>query len=384
MEILMRKNYEVVVVGGGIGGICAAVAAARGGVSVLLMEKLINLGGLATAGLISWYEPLCDGKGNQLIYGLAEEVIHICTKYSFDNLPEKWGGSCEKEQRNDRYSTMFSPTVASLALEEFVLNHGVDILFDVLAVEPVMEENQCRGVFIEEIGGRKFVSCRVLIDGTGTAVMAQRAGIPTRTGKNYMTYIVHEFEREMGKKLQEGGGMHLFRRWMNSGSDMFGNGQPDKRQEEECESAEDVTQFVEEGKRRMLKLCMEKERDNYDLLSLPWIPQIRTIRRIQGAVDFTAENGKKYADTIGICGDFRGKNIGNRYEIPFGALFHPMFPNILVCGRIISAPQGDGWEVARVIPVCALTGEAAGKAAALVVKRNVGIERIRAEEIRVC
>ena len=57
------------------------------------------------------------------------------------------------------------------------------------------------------------------------------------------------------------------------------------------------------------------------------------------------------------------------------------FDNILACGRIISAPQGDGWEVARVIPVCALTGEAAGKAAAYCVKTNRTVNRITYQQI---
>ena len=107
--IIEREKYDVVVVGGGIAGIAAAVSAARQGVSVLLIEKKINLGGLATGGLISWYEPLCDGKGNQLIYGIAEELIKLSIKYSFDSLNSKWGGSVdETTAANKRYSTFFS------------------------------------------------------------------------------------------------------------------------------------------------------------------------------------------------------------------------------------------------------------------------------------
>ena len=88
-EVKNSGKYDVVVVGGGIAGICAAVSAARNGSTSLRLEKQVNLGGLATVGLISWYEPLCDGNGNQLIHGMAEELIKLCAEYSFDNLPEK-------------------------------------------------------------------------------------------------------------------------------------------------------------------------------------------------------------------------------------------------------------------------------------------------------
>ena len=84
-ELIKKDDYDVIVVGGGIAGIAAAVAASRTGAKTLLMEKQVNLGGLATVGLISWYEPLCDGKGKQLIFGIGEELIKLSVKYGFDN-----------------------------------------------------------------------------------------------------------------------------------------------------------------------------------------------------------------------------------------------------------------------------------------------------------
>ena len=76
-EIQVKENYDLIVVGGGIAGISASVSASRNGLNVLLIEKQINLGGLATTGLISWYEPLCDGQGNQVVFGIAEELIKL-------------------------------------------------------------------------------------------------------------------------------------------------------------------------------------------------------------------------------------------------------------------------------------------------------------------
>ena len=88
-EIINKGMFDVIVVGGGIAGVSAAVSAARCGADVLLLEKQMNLGGLATIGLISWYEPLCDGVGKQMIFGMAEELIKLSAKYSFDNLPKQ-------------------------------------------------------------------------------------------------------------------------------------------------------------------------------------------------------------------------------------------------------------------------------------------------------
>lgn len=65
-------SYDLVIVGGGIAGIAAAVQAARQGCRVALVEKTALTGGLATAGLINVFLPLCDGNGHQVSFGLAE------------------------------------------------------------------------------------------------------------------------------------------------------------------------------------------------------------------------------------------------------------------------------------------------------------------------
>ena len=65
-------EYDVVVAGGGIAGVAAALAAKRNGAKVLLIEKQFLVGGLATLGLITIYLPLCDGEGKQVSFGIAE------------------------------------------------------------------------------------------------------------------------------------------------------------------------------------------------------------------------------------------------------------------------------------------------------------------------
>ena len=73
-KLTMKKEYDVIVCGGGVAGVAAAVTAANNGHSTLLIEKSNVLGGLATIGLISFYEPLCDCHGMQMTGGIPEAV----------------------------------------------------------------------------------------------------------------------------------------------------------------------------------------------------------------------------------------------------------------------------------------------------------------------
>ncbi|MBE7060591.1 MAG: FAD-dependent oxidoreductase [Ruminococcaceae bacterium] len=364
IEPIYSGKYDVIVVGGGIAGISAAVSAARNGAKTLLIEKGMNLGGLATSGLISWYEPLCDGEGKQMVYGISEELIKLATKYCFDNLPAKWGGSGKNKNHKDRYCTRFSPTVFSLALDEYVLESGAKIRFDSRATYPVMEGNVCKGVIVESASGREFFESKCVIDASGDACIMHRSGVPTVDGENYMTYITHMYNLDDAKNLAETGNTCDFRRWEGKGSDMEGNGHPEGMKMLKGVTGDDVTEYILIGKKRMFDYVKTLDKNSFDIMTLPTMPQFRTIRRIIGKCDFNAIDGETFADSIGSCGDFRPKGIGKHYQIPFGALYNEAFPNLLAAGRIISAPKGDGWEVSRVIPNCALTGEAAGKAAA--------------------
>ena len=76
-KIPFYRNYDIIVAGGGVAGIAAALASSREGKRVLLIEKSCILGGLATIGLINLFVPLCNGRGKQIISGMAEELLKL-------------------------------------------------------------------------------------------------------------------------------------------------------------------------------------------------------------------------------------------------------------------------------------------------------------------
>ena len=73
----VKAHYDVIVCGGGVAGCAAAVTAAKRGKSVLIIEKSNILGGLATLGLINLFVPMCNGRGKQIIFGLAEKWLRL-------------------------------------------------------------------------------------------------------------------------------------------------------------------------------------------------------------------------------------------------------------------------------------------------------------------
>lgn len=331
------------------------------------MEKTVILGGLATQGLISWYEPLCDGEGKQMIHGIAEELIRLSVRYGFEDLPHKWGGVSTPLPHYDRFATHYTPHIFALALIDYLEENGVALRLDTLATYPDVEGGVCRGILVETVGGREYFPAKAVIDATGDATVCARAGIPTELGNNFFTYITHEMNTDDAQKLAETGNFCNARRWHHTGSDLNGNGNIGGRIVQ-VRTADDVTDYMVRGGRAVLERLKREDRFSRDVLSIPGMPQFRKIRRIIGESEFDgSEDGVHIDNTVGTMGDFR--KAGRHFELPYTTLYNKAVGNLFAAGRVISA-KGDGWEIVRVIPVAALSGEAAGTAAALCVKHG--------------
>lgn len=374
-------EYEVIVCGGGVAGISAAVSARRAGAKrVLLIEKEVVFGGLSTLGLISLYEPLCDGRGNKMVYGMAGELMKLCRKYGPDDLPPAWENDPDNIDGEERYKCYFSPAMFALALDEFVLDAGVEVLLDSKIVLPLMEGKRCTGVFVENKTGRSLYKAGAFVDATGDAELLCRAGVPCVAGENYLTYVVHRADVDAAKRACESGNMLALHNWFNAGGGVKGEGHPVGMKLFTGLTSEQVTDYVLKGRRLLMETVRSEPRLARDIIALPLMPQLRMIRRIDGAFTLRPEHiNRRFEDSISTIVDFLEAD--KCYEMPFGMLYHPAFDNLYTAGRTVSA-SGWAWDVARTIPGAAVTGQAAGVAAAMSAQRGIRPADVNVKELQ--
>ncbi len=381
-ESVPVKGYrDVIVAGGGVAGVAAALAVARAGKKVLLLEKSNLLGGLATIGLINLFVPMCNGRGKQIIFGMAEEFLRLSVKYGYDSIPPEWKNGEPKHPTNVRYIANYSPQIFALALTELLQEEGVEILFDCLAAKPVMNGGHCEGLLLESKSGREFYKAGIVIDTTGDADLLFRSGMPTVQGKNYFTYVGHTITLENCKKAFEANDIRLALGSCAGGTaNLYGHNHPEGMKFFSGTTVEDVTDFLIRNQRLLLEKIKKENRTSRDIVTLPTMPQLRTTRRIDG--DYTLLESDKYRhfeDSIGAIGDFERRDF--LYEIPYRTLIRSGYDNLITAGRSASA-DGYAWDVVRVIPPAIITGQAAGTAAAQALEAgcpivNVDIARLQ-------
>ena len=124
----------------------------------------------------------------------------------------------------------------------------------------------------------------------------------------------------------------------------------------------------------------EGERRNQFPLALPSMAQYRTTRRIVGQATMTdGQQGQHVPNSVGLVADWRRP--GEVWEIPYGALVPQKVSGLLAAGRCISS-EDDAWEVTRVIPPAALTGQVAGLAAAIAAYQRTTPEELEPRAVQ--
>ena len=353
-NIPVRGEYDVLVAGGGIAGVSAALASARQGAKALLVEKQCILGGLATAGLVTIYLPLCDGMGRQVSFGIAEELLRLSMVYGPEaRYPKPWIEDGTKEEKaHTRYMVQFNPHLYALEMEKLLLDAGVTILYDTTICNVLTNQDKVEYAILENKSGRGSYKVKSVVDATGDADLCKFAGEDTVNfaGKNRLSawnygltegnlkLYAYDIEEIEGRSTEE----------FFTGLD-----------------GEQNSHMVQESHRLMRTHYhkMVEEHPDFVPVTLPTMLQIRMTRRVDGAYCLSdTEMHRYFEDSIGMICDWRKR--GPVYEIPFRTLYGKKIKNLICAGRCISVTD-DMWEISRVIPPCAVTGEAAGIAAAM-------------------
>jgi hypothetical protein len=362
--VTQDHRYDVLVCGGGIAGVAAALQAAREGQRTALLEKTILLGGLATAGLVWFYPPLYDGRGVKVTAGLPEELLHLCCRYG----PGRTAATVIGHDW-----TMFSPASFITALDEALLEAGVDLWLDTLVCAPLLEGDRVRGVEAETKGGRIAFHAAVVIDATGDADLAHRAGAECVEAGNLLTLWIVQASMARARRAIERRDGTLLTEMVMLGDELTDREAWASSKTWSGLTAEGVTAFVRAG-HQLLRghyaavHASGSTRDQFPV-TLPAIPQFRTTRRIVGR-SLVAAGGydQSRADSVGLVADCRAPE--RIWEIPYGALVPEKIGGLLVAGRCM-ATEEDPWEATRIITGVAVAGQAAGLAAAVAAARGL-------------
>ncbi|MDB5684995.1 MAG: putative dehydrogenase [Sphingomonas bacterium] len=408
-DIPVYHSCDVLVVGGGPSGTAAALAAAKAGADVVMLERYNHLGGLSTGGLVIWIDRMTDWTGRQVIRGFAEEV--------FDRLPadaiagpprSEWGSRDPAHagywgQRTSAFHGVvcWAPTIdperLKIVSQEMLIEAGVRIVFHGWAAVPIVEEGRVRGVVFESKSGRQALMSKVVVDATGDGDMFARAG-----GAFETDIEEGDVHHSMNTAFMLGG--VDMNRWLE-----FRKGQPEQFQEftklgrerlgffqtpyvswrndiglflgprQSGLSALDVDDMteVEIRSHRFMLTHNDFFRANapgfencYMLQSASQLG-VRHTRRLAGVGRIERGqwgNGTPVADEVGVS-----PSISLKFpvvSVPYGALVPRSLDGLVACGRHISC-DANSHGFMREIPQCWLTGQAAGAAAALAATGNV-------------
>lgn len=169
-------DYDVVVIGGGPAGVTAAIAAAREGVKVLLVERHGYLGGMLTAGGVGPMMSFHAGD-TQVVRGIPQEIVsRLIERDMSPGHIEDFVGFCAT-------ITPFSAEGMKLVMEEMCMEAGVTILYHTTFIDCEKEGNEITGVRLFAKNGFFQARAKVYIDASADADLAYSAGISTVYGR---------------------------------------------------------------------------------------------------------------------------------------------------------------------------------------------------------
>jgi hypothetical protein len=415
-DVRIAAKADVVVVGGGPAGLSAALAAARNGAEVILLERYNHLGGLASGGMVLVLDDMWDNHRNEIsVRGNCMTMIERMAAMKLAVFPRQneWGNDPDSCRRWGRWGTFdfhshetphpicfaaaFDPDAMKRVALDMVQELGIKLRLHSWFSQTLVEDGKVKGVICDTKSGREAILGDMVIDATGDLDVAASAGAP-HTGGNYIMTTVfrlggvdaetaERFEREEPQKYAEldrqikkvlGGSWGYW--WLKTplpgvvwcncphmaGLDGL--------------QVEDLTRAEVQGRKHIHALVdFVRGRmpgfENCYLIDVAPQTGVRQTRLLEGEYILTKEDlaqRTRFDDSIA-----RGRD----YYMPYRVLLPQKIDNLLVAGRHYSV-TAQAQKISREIPPCMAMGEAAGVAAALalnagVTARNVDVKAVQ-------
>jgi ribulose 1,5-bisphosphate synthetase/thiazole synthase len=391
------KQYDVIVCGGGPGGIAAALGAARLGMNTLLIERYGFLGGGATAMLVNPFMRYTAGK-KQIIYGVLQDMIKALRAMDAYGAP--------------RQANAFDTEAFKLVAEQLCLQAGVQLLYHALVSDVTVDAGgNITELEVATKGCKLRLSARQFVDATGDADVATLAGAMIEKGRSadgLMQPMTLNFRvggidtarmpsREEISQLfvaaKERGDVECPREnvlWFYTNQPGVIHFNTTRVVKKDPTDPWQMTEAEVEGRRQAWQVWsfLRKEvpgfEESYLQMTAPQIG-VRESRRVIGEYVMTADDcltARKFADVVtrgsysvdihnpeGTGTVIKRVPEGDWYEIPYRCLVPLKLENLLIGSRSISTTH-EAHSAIRVIPIVMGIGQAAGIAAALCVKQG--------------
>lgn len=440
-NVRILPGYDVVVCGGGPAGCAAALAAARQGLSVLLVEGQGQLGGMGTSGLVSHW---LGGRNSQgpgwVVGGIFRELALAAVERGIALLPEPEPDGRLSPHGWCKGGTLtagipFDPFAMAVLLDEVMATAGVDVLLCTRAVDVIQRGDAIEQVVIHHKSGFQAIPVKAVIDATGDADLAALSGCETilgRDGDNLMTPVTLQlhleqvdaqalaeyanrsgrdgfrFLEEIQELMCQGEWPFLYNRlisvqltepdtFMLNTSRIVG-----------CDGTDgaSISQAMAQGRRESQQLLGILRRHvpgfaKARIKAVAPLLGVRETRRIVGDFVLTVQalvEGEPLRDVIGLSDygwdlpDPRrpsdNPNVGHQrgvkrrvLEIPYRIMVPGPVRNLICPGRAVSVER-DLLGPLRVMAPCMAMGEAAGIASAQVVRRKLPFGEIDVPELQ--
>ncbi len=437
-DVKVCQEADVVVLGGGPGGVGAAISAARSGAKTILVERYGHLGGMATGGQVLMVPQVFAGVEPWRLVGVCQEWVDRCEPLDGCLHPKKEEvGSTDPAIIKNwalrtfgmigdsmRYSVYFDQEMLKCVLNDLVEEAGIKLLLHSWGTRAIVENNKVKGVIFESKSGRQAILAKVTIDTTGDGDLFQSAGAAFDESKDpklrssqlalvfrvanvdvvkFTTFRMENPEKH--KELKE----KMDAIWSDEFKEVLNPGmmnpyhlvpQATPRPDvvwvnnwikgRSTTNVEDLT-WVEVNMRKAMRIWYKFVKANFPGYENSFIMDTasqlgtRGSRRLIGEYTITKDNlfsPTVHEDTVVMFARMaRTGETPTAACFPYRALVPKEVDGLLTAGRSFSSDPFAN-NMANLIPHCVATGQGAGTAAALAVKAGVEPRKVDYKALR--